>query len=288
MLTEISNEIKAAFRNNQNALIQLLLVNIGVFVIIGVAKVFAWAGAFPPPESLVFDYICLSSKLLDTAFHPWTIITYAFTHLDLFHFVFNMLGLYWFGSILQDFLGPKRIWQFYLVGAVSGGILFLLIFNLLITSQSMVAPTSHLLGASGAVYGIICAAAFLVPNYTMNLLFFGPVRLKYIAVVTVLLSFLQIPNGNPGGNIAHLGGALGGILYLKYLQGGFWKPTIRRRPLPSKGKVVKLDTAKSSYLSDQEELDRLLDKISERGINSLSKEERNRLEILSKPTNSNE
>ena len=192
-----------------------------------------------------------------------------------------MLGLYWFGQILQDFLGPRKILYFYLFGALAGGLLFLLIFNL-IGVNSMAPPVSTLLGASGAVYGIICGAAFLVPNYTMNLLFFGPVRLKYIAMATVLISFVQIPNGNPGGNIAHLGGALGGILYLKYLQGSFRFRKIPKIKSHPRGKIVKMETSRT-LISEQDELDLLLDKISEKGINSLSKEERNRLEHLSTP-----
>lgn len=287
MLKEISNDIRAAFQSNQNAVVQLLMVNLVLFLVVGTSRVISWAFKTPALDGLIFDYLSLSSSPLDLLFHIWTPLTYAFIHLDLSHFIFNMLGLYWFGQILQDFLGQKRIWHFYLAGALSGGLLFLLIFSL-IGSQSIAPPTSHLLGASGAVYGIICGAAFLVPNYTMNLLFFGPVRLKYIAAATVLISFLQIPNGNPGGNIAHLGGALGGILYLKYLQGSFWKPRMTPRKPVLKGKVVKLDSPKQNQLSEQEELDRLLDKISEKGINSLSKEERNRLEHLSKPNNTNE
>lgn len=289
MLKEISNDIRAAFQSNQNGMVQLLMVNIALFLIIGTSRVVSWAAGTTPPDSLVLDYLSLSSNPIEFLFHPWAILTYAFIHLDLSHFIFNMLGLYWFGQILQDFLGPKRLWQFYLIGALSGGLLFLIIFNL-IGSQSMAAPSGHLLGASGAVYGIICGAAFLVPNYTLNLLFFGPVKLKYIAAATVLISFLQIPNGNPGGNIAHLGGALGGILFLKFLQGSFWRPTLPvKSKLPAwKTKVIKLETPKVQTLSNQEELDRLLDKISEKGIQSLTKEERNRLEYLSKPTNSNE
>lgn len=286
MLKEISNDIKAAFRSNHNSVIQLLLVNLGLFLVVGTFKVISWAAKTPTLDNVILDYFSLSSDPVDLVFHIWTPITYAFIHLELSHFIFNMLGLYWFGQILQDFLGPKRIWQFYLAGALSGGLLFLLIFNLM-GHNSMASP-SHLLGASGAVYGIICGAAFLVPNYTMSLLFFGPVRLKYIAAAVVLISFLQIPNGNPGGNIAHLGGALGGILFLKYLQGGFWKPALSRKTPVLKGKVVKMDNPKNIYRSEQEELDKLLDKISDNGINSLTKEERNRLEHLSKPTNSNE
>jgi membrane associated rhomboid family serine protease len=286
MLKEISNEIRSAFQSNRNGVIQLLVVNIAFFLVAGTAKVIGWASGIQGLDAFFIDYLELSSNLLKVVLHPWTLISYSIVHLDLGHFVFNMLGLYWFGNILQDFLGPKKILYFYLFGGLSGGLLFLLIFNL-IAANSIAPPASALLGASGAVYGIICGAAFLVPNYTMNLLFFGPVRLKYIAMATVLISFIQIPNGNPGGNIAHLGGALGGILYLKYLQGSFrfWKVKLPKSQL--KGKIVKMESARME-VSRQDELDFLLDKISEKGISALSKEERTRLEILSKPGSTDE
>jgi membrane associated rhomboid family serine protease len=286
MLKEISNEIRSAFQSNRNGVVQLLVVNIAFFLVAGTAKVIGWASGIQGLDAFFIDYLELSSNLLKVVLHPWTLISYSIVHLDLGHFVFNMLGLYWFGNILQDFLGPKKILYFYLFGGLSGGLLFLLIFNL-IAANSIAPPASALLGASGAVYGIICGAAFLVPNYTMNLLFFGPVRLKYIAMATVLISFIQIPNGNPGGNIAHLGGALGGILYLKYLQGSFrfWKVKLPKSQL--KGKIVKMESARME-VSRQDELDFLLDKISEKGISALSKEERTRLEILSKPGSTDE
>ncbi len=281
MLKEISNEIRSAFQSNRNGVIQLIVINLVFFLLAGTAKVFGWASGTAGFDAFFLDYLGLSSNLLDLVYHPWTLLSYSLIHLELGHFVFNMLGLYWFGQILQDFLGPRKILYFYLFGALAGGLLFLLIFNL-IGVNSMAPPVSTLLGASGAVYGIICGAAFLVPNYTMNLLFFGPVRLKYIAMATVLISFVQIPNGNPGGNIAHLGGALGGILYLKFLQGSFRFQRIPKIKSQLKGKIVKMETTRI-LISEQDELDLLLDKISEKGINSLSKEERNRLEHLSTP-----
>jgi len=294
MLKEIGNEIRSAFQSNNNGVVQLIVVNIAFFLIAGTAKVISWASGSPTFDVFFLDYLGLSSNLLDFVYHPWTLLSYSVIHLDLGHFVFNMLGLYWFGQILQDFLGPKKILFFYLFGAIAGGLLFLLIFNL-IGPQSMAPPSSTLLGASGSVYGIICGAAFLVPNYTMNLLFFGPVKLKYIAIATVLIAFVQIPNGNPGGNIAHLGGALGGILYLKYLQGSFRfnrfpkvKPGLKGKVIVMSGTGQKTERSSTKAASEQDELDLLLDKISEQGIKALSKEERTRLEHLSKPNNNNE
>ncbi len=288
MLREISNDIKAAFQNSRNGVTQLLVVHIAVFAIIGTGNVIGWAVSGPGANPFVMAWFSLSSGLSDFAFRPWTLFTYSIIHLDLFHILFNMLGLFWFGQILQDFLGPRKIIYFYVLGALSGGLLFLIIFNLMGISSGH--SQHNLIGASGAVYGIICGAAFLVPNYTINLLLFGPVKLKYVALGFVLISFLQIPMGNPGGNIAHLGGAFGGIMYLKYLQGMFRIRTgaSRFRSAGVRGRVVQMDAKRNMEMPPQQELDLLLDKISEKGMPSLSKEERNRLEYLSKINHSNE
>jgi membrane associated rhomboid family serine protease len=286
MLKEISNEIRSAFRSNRNGVIQLLVVNIGVFLLIGTAKVVNLFVPLLQVNGFVLDFLGLSPNLLSLLFHPWTLLTYAVVHLNIWHILFNMWGLYLFGQILQDFLGPRKILYFYLWGALAGGVLFVALMNL-IPQGSMAAPFSNLHGASGAIYAIICGAAFLVPNYSLNLLLFGPVKLKYIAIGFVVLSFIQIPDGNAGGNIAHIGGALGGIAYLRYLQGAFrWKKTYHRPgpgPRPS-ARVVRMENNRK-IVSKEEELNNLLDKISEKGIESLSREERIRLEQLSRHSN---
>lgn len=288
MLKEIGNEIQAAFRHNRNGVTQLLVINVAVFLLIGTAHVFALFSV-PGTQSIdgfVLDYFGLSSQPIRALITPWTFITYSIVHLSLFHFLFNMMGLYIFGQILQDFLGPRKILNFYFFGAISGGLFFLILYRL-ISLADLPPQSSILFGASGSIYGIICGAAFLVPNYSLNMLFLGPVRLKYIAIGFVLISFLQIPNGNPGGNFAHLGGALGGILYLKYLQGGFRFRFQTRRKTSGEAKIISMD-AKKRKLSPEDELNLLLDKISEKGIQSLSKDERNRLEQLSKPNQGHE
>lgn len=287
MLKEISNEIRSAFRSNRNGVIQLLVVNIAVFLLIGTAKVINLFVPLMQVNGVVLDFLGLSPNLMSLLFHPWTLLTYAVIHLNLWHILFNMWGLFLFGQILQDFLGPRKILYFYLWGALAGGILFLALMNL-IPQGSMAAPFSNLHGASGAIYAIICGAAFLVPNYSMNLLLFGPVKIKYIAIGFVLLSFVQIPDGNAGGNIAHIGGALGGIAYLRYLQGAFrWKKPYRSPgpgPRPP-ARVVRMESNRKT-VSREEELDLLLDKISEKGIENLTREERIRLEQLSRHSNS--
>ena len=282
MLEEIRNDLRDAFRGRQNGVMQMIIINCSVFLVVMLFNLGGWAtrsGSFSP---FFEHYLGLSPIPQEFFLKFWTLLTYSVLHTDLFHILFNMISLHIFGQILQDFLGPKTIPRFYIAGALSGAILFILLANLLQQTGAMVAGSGHLIGASGAVFGIICGAAFLVPNYSINLLFFGPVRLKYVALIFVLISLIQIPNGNPGGNIAHLGGALGGVLYLRYLQGAFRfrAPSLLRKKKP--GKVVSIGSRKR-FANEEEELDFLLDKISDKGIHSLSRDEKNRLEELSKP-----
>ena len=282
MLQEIQNDIRDAFRGRQNGVIQMLIINCGVFLVIKLFDLGAWASGNGGFSNFFLHYLGLSPMPAQFFLKFWTLLTYSVVHTELFHLLFNMISLYIFGQILQDFLGPKTIISFYIAGALSGGILFLILANLLKLSGAWMPDNGHLHGASGAVYGIICAAAFLVPNYTINLLFFGPVRLKYVALIFVLISLIQIPAGNPGGNIAHLGGSLGGVLYLRYLQGAFRfrNPTLIAGK--KEGKVVSMRGSRK-FSSEEAELDYLLDKISEKGMHSLSRDEKDRLEHLSKP-----
>ena len=156
-----------------------------------------------------------------------------------------------------------------------------------------------MVGASAAVDAIVVAAATLLPNYTFHLLLLGPVRIKYIAMVTVFLSFLGTVGSNAGGNFAHLGGALIGFIYIRQLQVGVnwgawitatldWikglfesKPKVKvsyRKADETRAKSTAANKAKAS----QEEIDAILDKISDHGYDSLSKAEKEKLFNASK------
>src|SRR5690606_26572563 len=150
---------------------------------------------------------------------PWTLITYMFAHSmwDIFHILFNMLVLYWFGRVFVEYLGSDKLIALYILGGLTGGIAYLLIYNL----NPEFFGNAGMVGASGAIYAIVVGTAVLLPNYTFFLLFFGPVKIKYIAMFYVILSLLYVRQGvNLGGNIAHLGGALMGFIYIKQLQAG--------------------------------------------------------------------
>ena len=213
-------------------------------------------------------------------FKFWTIITYMFTQRDFFHLLFNMLWLYWLGLIFLDFLNKRQFIFVYLAGGIMGALLYLLAFNLL-PVFSGTAERSILLGASASVMAVVVATATLVPDFTIRLLFLGNVKLKYLALAYFVLDIIGI-SSEPGGSIAHIGGAISGFLYIRLLNRGTDLSTLFKRR--SKLKVVKNKGASSGQgpLPDQEAIDKILDKISQSGYESLTKLEKEQLFKASK------
>jgi len=220
--------------------------------------------------------------------HFWTPVTYMFMHAGIWHILFNMLWLYWFGQIFEEYLGKKRILGLYFMGGLAGAFLFVLSYNTLpvFTHSPGLVAGSTLVGASASVMAIMVATATLLPDYTISLILIGPVRLKWLVLVLVLIDFLGITGFNAGGELSHLGGALIGFLYIKQLHRGHdWIGNIAKlfKPQKAKMKVVANNPSRKSYdLPRQEEIDLILDKISRSGYDSLSKQEK---EILFRASN---
>lgn len=306
MNNSILDDFKIAFRTG-NILNQLIIINVVVFAFFGVIGVFlTFAGQRALYETIV-GYLSLPADPAQFIKQPWSIITYFFLHKGFFHILWNMLFMYWFGRIISEYLGQNKLLGLYVWGGIGGGILYLLAYNLLPYFAGAVS-NSILLGASGGVIAIVVGAATFQPNYAVHLIFLGPVKLKYIAAFYVISSFLQSTGTNAGGEIAHLGGALMGYLAMSQLQrGNDWsKPVVSFiiwvkslfKPQPkikvtyrSERKTTgkkKASTRKSkstpsaSVVTPQEEIDAILDKISEKGYDALSKEEKQKLFNASK------
>lgn len=294
-------EFKNAFQRHNNGHIQLIIINVIVFAVLSVIMVVSEIGGFSEFYGLIHDQFAIPADIQQFITHPWTIITYAFNHAGFMHILFNMLALYWFGRLFVEYLGSDKLIAVYFLGAISGAILYLLAYNTIpYFSNQNSSGLVHMVGASAAVDAIVVAAATLLPDYTFFLLFFGPVRIKYIAAITVFLSFIGTVGGNAGGNIAHLGGAFIGFVYIKQLQAGInwggwitviidWfkdlfkeKPKVKvsYRNAPSSAK--KSATTKSADTVSQSEIDAILDKISDGGYESLTKEEKEKLFNASK------
>jgi membrane associated rhomboid family serine protease len=293
-------EFKNAFSRYNNATIQLIIINVVVFVVLGILSVVGDITGLSSGLSWVHLQFTIPSPILEFIHRPWTILTYAFMHGSLGHIFFNMLALYYFGRLFSEYLGSDKLIAVYVLGAIAGGALYLLVYN----TVPFFAERNNvtMVGASAAVDAIIVATATQLPNYTFFLFLIGPVRIKYIAAVTVLLSFLSVTGANAGGNIAHLGGAAMGFIYMKQLQAGsnwgFWitatldwikglfKPRTRvkvsyrneRNRSDARGRTA----PQSSSALSQAELDAILDKISAGGYESLTKEEKEKLFNASK------
>jgi len=295
----VLEEFKRAFQRPNNSHIQLIIVNVVVYLILVVMYVFSNLTGFSEYFDIVLAQLEIPASFISFLSKPWTIITYAFVHdyTGIFHILFNMLVFYWFGKLFIEYLGSDKLVAVYVLGALAGGISYLLVYNTIaVPSDDMV-----MVGASAAVYAVLVATATLLPDYTFFLLFFGPVRIKYIALIYIVISFIGLVGSNAGGNVAHLGGVIMGYVYTKQLQvgvnwGGWititleWfkglfqprsKVKVTYRSNESKSTSTK-KAARPKNSTTQDEIDAILDKISDRGYDSLTKEEKEKLFNASK------
>ncbi len=199
--------------------------------------------------------------------HFWLLLTYMFVHGGFFHLVLNMWGIYLFGSMLEDRIGSGRFLAMYLISGVLGGLCWL-IFNLHLDAPAI--------GASGALFGVMMAAAMMFPDAMIMLLIPPvPLKLKTFVIVFAAVEVFSIYDGSNVAHLAHLGGFIGGYVFMKIFYGsevwdifGFvWRLFTPGNPSRRAAKSWTFTTTSTN------ELDRLLDKISSNGINSLSEEE---------------
>ena len=289
-----------------NMVTRIIMVNIGVFLAMSITHLIIFFVAGNPAVQQEWfhqltGWFAIPVEPVQILFRPWTIVTYMFLHTGFWHILWNMLFLFWFGRILHQFLGNRKILPIYFYGGLVGAALAILLQNISPTLQEF-APAEYMLGASAGVMAIVVAAAATAPNYTMFLLLLGPVKLKYIALVVVLLDVIAIPSlSNTGGHIAHLGGAILGLMFIRQLQRGRdWSVGFnrvfealealfarRRRPrvvYRRQQRETNFSKGRSSrYAKDkQQQLDEILDKIAKSGYENLSKEEKEFLFRVSK------
>jgi len=284
---DIVNEIKASFKQG-TYLTQLIYVNLAVFVLVNLVSVVFFMLGQPAFESPVLSWLSIPADPMQLIWKPWTVITYMFLHEAFLHILFNMLWLFWFGKIFLQYLDQKQLLSVYLLGGISGGLFYVLVYNLFPVFANSV-PYSYALGASASVMAVVFSISFYVPNYEVHLFFIGKVKLKFIAIISIVIDLLSIPNGNAGGHIAHIGGALFGLWFIwEYKKGRLitkhfenllnWFFTLfSKRP---KMKVTYQKTGNVDYdyqnkkAGQQEQMNTILEKISKSGYSSLSKAEK--------------
>ncbi len=279
----IADEIKESFRKG-SVLTRLIYINIGVFLLVRIINVFFF---LLNQEFSLLNWLALPADVHQLALKPWTLVTYMFLHFSFLHILFNILWLYWMGKIFLFYFDEKKLLGVYLLGGLAGGIFFLAAYNLFPAFSSSVV-FSQLLGASASVLAIIAAVATYAPNHTINLMFIGQVKMKYLALFSIILYVIGIASSNAGGNLAHLGGAAFGFLFaLSYRRGNditrwttsgvnafakLFKPR-QKIKVSYRGQNDDMEYNRQKNLK-QEEINRVLDKISKSGYDSLTKEEK--------------
>jgi membrane associated rhomboid family serine protease len=299
-MSSVLEDLKNSFSRTSSGLNQIILINVIVFVILIFFKVVMFFSGIEDVYNFICHQIFLPASFDDFIYKPWSLLTYFFAHDvgNFFHIIFNMFFLYTFGQLITEFLGNRRLISIYFLGGLFSGIIYLLAYNL-IPYLAQNADRTVLLGASGAVYAVVIGAAVLLPDYTFFLIFLGPVKIKYIAAFYVLLSFAQTIGPNAGGNIAHLGGAGFGALYIWQLRRGndigkpfenffAWLTGLFKQKPKIKVTYKNTDQRRSGAFNpndvSQEEIDSILDKISKFGYEKLTKEEKQKLFKASQST----
>ncbi len=275
--------------------IKLIYINICVFVIISLVSVFEVF--FGTPFRSVINTLQMPSELYSFRQHIWTIFTYMFVHIRFFHLLFNMLCLYWFGSLFLRNFTSKQLFGLYILGGIFGGLAYIMSYTYL---PFFAGKYAVLCGASASIMALIVASAMEMPNMPVRLLLFGEIELKWIAVTSVIVSLLGITSDNAGGEIAHIGGALAGIIWYKLMQQNIdiTKPITAILNIfdntislfTNKKDVSKKDNPYRNYhyvKSDEEynverkqnnrKLDEILDKVRSSGYDSLSEKEKKEL-----------
>ena len=284
-----------SFFSKRSALSILILINVAVFVLVNIFRLGFFLYNVPPEYTVcgfqisrAAFYFAIPSDVSLLLERPWTLLTYMFLHEDFFHILFNLIMLYFGGILFAEYLGGKKLTATYLIGGIAGAFVYIISFNIF-PAFAAVKSCSLAMGASASVLAVFIAIATYVPNLTVSLLVFGKIKLKYIAVVFVIVDLLSIEKGNPGGHLAHLGGALYGFIYilgikkLKDSTGTF--PSISKLFSKWFSKKPKMKASRGSRPLQDDEYNRLkaekqkrtdaiLDKISKAGYESLTKEEK--------------
>jgi|SRR5690554_1066234 len=272
-----------------DVLTKLIVINVAVYLIVSLGSFF-----MAVPQAVFVRWFVLSNDPILILMRPWTLITYGFLHFGFFHLLFNMIWLWWFGRIVLNLFNGRRFLTIYLLGALAGGALFTLSYNLFPVFQS---HRAFLIGASGAVTAIMVFIAAYTPNTEVRIFTFS-IKLWHIALTLFLLDLLRIPSsGNAGGLLAHVGGGIFGYVYAVQLTKGNdigkWFENFmdwivglfkKKNHVPFKkvhrnktASAAKRKTSPISKSEHQKKIDTILDKISQSGYESLSKEEKDYL-----------
>lgn len=250
---------------------KLIVINIIFFIIPLLLNTFLWL--FELKDISIIDYFVVEADLMSLIFKPWSLITYGFLHGSFSHLFWNMIMLFYFGNILVNYFGDKRLLNVFFNGILFGGIIYIISYNLFPVFTGV---SSKMIGSSAGVMAILFYITSYNPNHTIRF-FFLNIKLLYIAIFLLLMDIIQIPVENSGGHIAHLGGALIGFLMFRSFKGIDFVDIYTNFSTKKNNRRIKRNKTFSGSNFDQKKIDSILDKISESGYESLTKEEKNYL-----------
>lgn len=262
--------------NGSSLLAILTLGEIGIWLIVMILSLAGRLLHFYVP---ITEWLTLPSYFPTFLTRPWTLLTYMAVHFEALHVLFNVLWLYWFGKIMLLRLADRQLATAFFGGGIAGGVLFL-------AAAALGYGSGWLCGCSAAVIAVMSVAAIMLPDFEVNLLLIGEIKLKWVAIVCCILTFL----GGGGNQAAHLGGAIWGLSLGLMLRNGTDPAAWLAKVIPHR-KYTKENGASRSAdrmvrvlndrRADLERLDALLDKIKISGYGSLSRKERKELNELS-------
>jgi membrane associated rhomboid family serine protease len=267
-MTSLNQDIKSKL-SQLNVLEKIIVVNVGIFLLALLLNFILTASK----SSL--SWFELPSDFLDFIIAPWSIITYAFIHYDFFHILFNMLWLYIIGQLFLNLFNPKLALNVYFLGAISGGLLFVLCYSLF---PQVFSTGTRLVGASASVRALLIFLCAYLPSKEVRFFTFN-LKLWYFGLAIVILDVLGLFGNNTGGNLAHIGGAALGYFYAVQLRKGVdigkgferfmdaiiaYFKTSKKAPLKTvhknKSKVGGYAKKDFDAFNDQKKIDVILDK----------------------------
>ncbi|MDY0281344.1 MAG: rhomboid family intramembrane serine protease [Salinivirgaceae bacterium] len=282
------DEIRAAARSG-GMVTQLIAINLGVFLIVNLIGVFYFLGG-NGGSNMLTSYLAVPASIQMLWTKPWTIFTYMFLHEGFLHILFNILWLYWFGTIFLQYFSSKQLLGLYILGGLFGGLFYIVSFNVFPVFAPHVLR-SYALGASASVIAIVAATAVYVPNYVVQLMFIGSVKLKWIAIVMIVLDVIGVSSANSGGHLAHLGGAFMGWIFINsyrnktdltkfipWIATNLFSKTKTKKKNPHMHVSYKRGETEHEYNArkreNQKQLDSILEKVKKDGYASLSRAEK--------------
>ena len=267
-----------------NSAEKLILINVVCFLLPMLIKTVLFL--FNISSTNFFNWFELSASWIDLPIKPWSIITYSFLHSGFFHLFWNMYLLFFSSKLFLNLFPSNTFFNVYFLGVVVGGITFILSYTFFPAFQN---SSPVMIGASAGVMAIFIFMSTYSPDLEIRLILFN-VKLRYLGIAFLLLDVVQIPYGNAGGHLAHLGGAILGFYYVKQLKNGkdigkpfknfidkiinIFRRKQKMRTVYKREKSQKTNKNASDAGEKQKRIDAILDKISVSGYESLTQVEK--------------